>query len=408
MNIFEQIIYDQEQRKREPSAKMPKNEAKALLLEGITTCDLELVSLAVKNGARVRGAVNGQDLFAVCLNHFNLPIFQLLFPDKKTKAHKDLMVLIMEGDVHCLEYFSDHLVHNLDCLNYLFRWHLDNNTNNNFANWLNDHFTALIANEKNHSRFRNTPNSLSSTLGSVLKFAARMGHTDLTVQVAQWVSAEQITAKDTIEFDVFNCSLENVADIAKTIDALPNNEKNTVYNFFDLQSYSLGGDLWMDNALQRNPKHVETVLKSPVGCQYVEQRLTQSNAAEEFLNKSIINYTTPNTVQWQNVLRLKNVYQNWISSKNLNIVQHLIGYINHPIHSQNDTERPDSDKLVEVLLRINPEAFHCEFPDDHRLKGSTPFSALNNAHQAQVSKFTLQQNIGKPQSRKTNEGKRKI
>lgn len=408
MNIFEQIIHDREQRKREPSAKMPKNEAKALLLEGITNKDLQLVSLALKNGARVRGMAEGQDLFKACLNHFDLPIFQLLFPDQKTKAHKDIMLLITEGDANCLDYFSDHLIQKLDCLNYMFRWNLDNNTNCLFANWLSDHLNDVIAHEKAHSHFRNIPTSWTSSVEIILKFAARMEHSALTIQVAQWVQKDQLPPSNDFHSDPFNCSLEYVAKIAKTIDSLPINEKNTVYNFFDLQKYSLGGDIWMDNALQRNPKHVETVLKSPAGCQYVEQRLTQPNAAEDFLNRSIINHSIPNIVQWQNVLRLKNVYQNWTSSKNLNIVQHLIGYISHPIHSQNDIERADRDKLVEVLLRINPNAFHCEFPDDHRLKGSTPFSTLNSKNQAHVSKFTLQQNVGKSRPKKLGEGKRKM
>lgn len=83
MNIFEQIIHDQGQRKREPTAKMSKNEAKVLLLEGITKKDYDLVSLAVKNGARVRGAVDGHDLFVACLNNFDASIFTLLFPEKK-------------------------------------------------------------------------------------------------------------------------------------------------------------------------------------------------------------------------------------------------------------------------------------------------------------------------------------
>lgn len=408
MNIFEQIIHDQEQRKREPSAKMPKNEARALLLEGITNKDLDLVSLAVKNGARVRGMVDGQDLFKTCLNHFDLPIFQLLFPDQKTKAQKDLMVLMMEGNSHCLDYFSKHLVQNLDCLNYMFHWNLDNNTNYVFATWLHTHLNDVIAHEKIHSSFRNTPNSWTNTIGIMLKFAARMEHINLTTQVAQWVITEQLPIKEHLDVDVFGCSLESVAKMAKTIDALPSTEKKTVYNFFNLQAYSLGGDLWLDNAVQRHPKHVETVLKSSSGCQYLEQRLTKSETAEDFLNKTIINYAIPNIVQWQNVLRLKNVYKNWISRKNLNIVQHLIGYISHPAHLQNEMERPDNDKLVEVLLRINPEAFHHEFPEDHHLKGSTPFSVLNSAHQAQVSKFGLQQNVGKSRPPKISKGTRKI
>lgn len=406
MNIFEQIILDQEQRKREPVAKMSKNDAKALLLEGITTKDIALVSSAVKNGARVRGMVDGQDLFVACLKNFDLPIFQLLFPTQKTKTQKDLRVLTLEGDHDCLEYFATDLIERSDCFCYSFRSDLDRNSNIHFAHWMNDYFDEFIAHARQYSAFRNMPKSLSTTFMTVLKFAARMEHTHLTTQIAQKVAQQNISPVDDWEFDVFNCSLENVSKIAKTVDGLPQSEKNTVHNFFSLHKNSLGGDIWMDNALQRNLKHVETVLKSPAGCQYIEQRLTQADLAETFLNNTIIHHSIPQLVQWQNVLRLKNVYQNWTSSKNLNIVQHLIGYMLHPAHIKNEMNHPDNSKLVDMLLRIDPNGFHTEFPEDHLLKGSTPFSCLSVELQAQVSKFTLQQHVGKSPLSKT--GKRKI
>lgn len=408
MNIFEQIIHDQEQRKREPVAKMSKNDAKALLLEGITSKDCALVTLALKNGARVRGMVDGQDLFAACLKNFDLPVFQLLFPDQTTKAHKDLTVLVMEGDLNCLNYFSNDLIKRLDCFNYTFRWSLDHNNNTNFATWLDTHLDAFIDNAEQHSTFRNIAGSMATTCMVALKFAARMEHVHLATQIARRVAKDNIPPVENWEFDVFNCSLEQVAKIANTIDALPPTEKNTVYEFFNLHAHTLGGDIWLDNALQRHSKHVETVLKSPAGCQYVEQRLTQPDAAEKFLNTNIIDHTIPNLVQWQNVLRLKNVYHNWTSSKNLNIVQHLIGYITHNAHNDNILNHPDNHKLVDTLLRVNCNAFHAPFPSDHRLSGQTPFSHISVELQAQVSKFALQQQVGKSRPPKPGVGKRKM
>ena len=408
MNIFEQIIHDQEQRKREPVAKMSKNDAKALLLEGITTKDAALVAAAVKNGARVRGMVDGQDLFVTCLKHFDLSVFQLLFPTQTIKSQKDLRVLTLEGDHNCLEYFSNDLIERLDGFSYSFRSDLERNTNIDFAQWMDDHLDEFIASARKHSVFRHMAKSLPTVFMVVLKFAARIEHTHLTTHIAQQVTRDKIPTVDDWEFDVFNCSLENVSNIAKTVDGLPFTEKNTVYDFFGLNNYSLGGNIWMDNALQRNLKHVETVLKSPAGCQYIEQRLTQPDIAENFLNNNIIHHSIPQLVQWQNVLRLKNVYQNWTSSRNLNIVQHLIGYMVHPAQIKNEMNHPENSKLVDTLLRIDPNGFHIEFPEDHLLKGTTPFSCLSVELQAQVSKFILQQNVGKPTLPKAGTGKRKI
>lgn len=409
MNIFEQIIHDQGQRKREPTAKMSKDEAKALLLEGITTKDYDLVSLAVKNGARVRGAVDGTDLFVACLNNFDVSIFTLLFPNKTTSAHKDLTALIMEGDRNCLDYFSNNIIENFDLFNYHFRWDLKRNTNIHFVNWFNDHFDEYIAYGQTHSSFRNVPQSLSNVFLVLLSFAARMEHSKLVAHIAQKIDQEKPTPIDDWDFDALSCNLEDVAKIAKTIDSLPTADKNTVHTFFNLQKYSLGGDVWMDNALQRDPKHIETVLKSPAGCLYVENLLTKHQDAENFLNHSIINHCIPNLVQWQNVLRLKNVYQNWISSQNLNIVQHLVGYMTHPVHITTDKQVDDGDrKLIDTLLRINVGAFHTVYPRDHRLKDTTPFDNLPVELQSQVSKFGLQQHVGKTKPAKSQSGKRKI
>lgn len=409
MNIFEQIIHDQGQRKREPTAKMSKNEAKVLLLEGITKKDYDLVSLAVKNGARVRGAVDGHDLFVACLNNFDASIFTLLFPEKKTSANKDLAALIMDGDRNCLDYFSKDVVENLDWFNYPLRWQLARNTNTHFVNWFYDHFDECMAYAQANSSFRNTPNALSAAYSVSLTFAARMQHSMLSAHIAQKISHNQIPPTNDWEFDVFSCDLEEVSNIAKTIDALPTADKNTVHAFFNLQTHSLGGDVWMDNVLQRNPKHIETVLKSPAGCLYVENLLTDHQVAEKFLNNSIIHNSVSDHVQWQNVLRLKNVYQNWVSSQNLNIVQHLVAYMTHPVNTILERTVDDSErKLVESLLRINPDAFHTTYPQDHRLKDTTPFDNLPVELQSYVSKFGLQQQVGNTKPSKSGSGKRKI
>ena len=402
MNIFEQIIHDQRQRKREPTAKMSKNEAKVLLLEGITKKDYDLVSLAAKNGARVRGAVDGHDLFAACLNNFDAPIFTLLFPDKTTSANKDLTALIMDGDRNCLDYFSKDIVENLDWFSYPLRWQLARNTNTHFVNWFHDHFDECMAHAQTHSPFRNTPNSLSSAYSVSLTFAGRMEHRALASHIAQKIAQEQIPPGDDWEFDACLSDLEDIAKIAKTIDSLSSADKDTVHTFFNLQKYFLGGDLWMDNALQRNPKNLETVLKSPAGCLYVEKLLTTDLDAENFLHQSIIHHSISKLVQWQNLLRLKNVYQNWVSSKNLNIVQLLADYMT----LETDKNVDDGDrKLVDALLKINADAFHTVYPHDHHLKDTTPFDNLPVELQSQVSKFTLQKTIGIPASSKTHKKK---
>lgn len=408
MNIFEQIIHDQGQRKREPTAKMSKDEAKTLLLEGITTKDCELVSLAVKNGARVRGAVDGIDLFVACLNNFDVSTFTLLFPNKTTSAHKDLMALIMEGDRNCLDYFSSNIIENFDLFNYHIRWELKRNTNTHFVNWFNDHLDEYIAYAQTYSSYRNMPHSQPNAFMVLLAFAARMEHSTLVAHIAQKIAQEKTTPIDW-DFDALCCNLEDVAKMAQTIDSLPSAEKHTVYTFFNLQKHSLGGDVWMDNVLQRDPKYIETVLKSPAGCLYVEKLLTNQQDAENFLNESLINHCIPNLVQWQNVLRLKNVYQNWVSTQGLNIVQHLVGYMTHPAHIRADKKVDDCDrKLIDTLLRINAGGFHTVYPQYHCLKDTTPFDNLPVELQSQVSKFGLQQQIGKIKPAKSKSGKRKI
>lgn len=394
MNIIEHIVHDQRQRKRETSYKMSKDEAKVLLLEGITTKNCELVSLAVKHGARVRGAVDGNDVFATCLNNFDASVFNILFPHHKIQANKDLMALIMNGNRNCLDYFSDHIVQNFDCFSHQFRYHISRNTNTEFAAWFNEHFDECMENAQKNSPFRTMSHSLGYAFLAALIFAARVEHAVLTTNIVQQIAKNSTDPVENFEFDVFSYTLDEICKIAKTIDALPPQDKKTAHAFLNLQHYSLGGDLWMDNVLQRNPKHLETVLKSPVGCLYVEQRLTQPQDAERFLNTIVINSWVPDLVQSNNILRLKNVYKDWISSENLNIVQHLIGYNSHPVHMKSEDHVDDSDrKLIDTLLHINVDAFHTPFPEKHRLKNSTPFDCLSVELQSQVSKFIIQKSV---------------
>lgn len=407
MNIFEQIIHDQEQRRRDSTVKMSKTEAQALLFDGLKNQDFELVSLAVKNGARVRGMVDGQDLFTVALGHFNLPIFNLVFPDKKIKALKDVHFLISEGDMQCLEYFSNDIFDKVDCCNYAFHWQLERNTNENFVQWLNTHFDDFIEYNKQNSKFRSLPQSFTTAFMIVLKFSARMECLDLVAKVVQRLVSESISSIERTDCNVFDTSLDNIAKIAHTIDTLPENLKNTAHTFLNLEKYASGGDLWMDNAVQRNPKHIETVLKSSAGCQYVEKMLAQPKNAENFLYNCITDRSIPNLTQWYNIFRLKNVYKDWISEKGLNIVQHLTSYAFHRV-TVDDFSSGEHKKLVDVLLRINPNAFHEPFPQSHEHAGTTAFDKLPADLQSKVSKFSLQQEVGATRSIKTHKVQRKM
>lgn len=408
MTILEQILSDKEQRRRNPSEKMAKADAQAMLLEGIQTQDLSLVQTAVKNGARVRGVVDGQDLFAACLENFNFGILNTLYSSAKSLPQKNLLYLLENGSAECLDYFSPLLIKDFDVFHYSCRYAIERTKNPHFVQWLSAYFDILLDNARANSAYKNIPTILNATLTVFAGFAGRMGSVNLMCKTAQCVIDHLANENATDIRMCFAMNLENVLSLQKTVCQLPSNLRNRMEAFLGVAAFSHTPEPWISAVIHHAPQHLESILKSPAGCSHVESQLSTPKIAEDFLHTTILSPYPSHSTQAYNVLRLKSVYSNWTSQEGRNIIQVLaqaFGFTRDPEYQHYNVNTVEMKKLVGVLLRINADGFHTPYPNGDQNK--TVFDYLPAPIQAQVSKFFLTQSV-QPQSTRRPTSVRKM